>query len=356
MSTTTSTTSPSTPPPSTPSPSTPRVPATSTARGFLNLVIAELTRLRSRRIVILAVLIVVLLAGLYQVSVGFSVKQPSADDLAQAQAQYQSDLNDYTSDTEGKAAEQECLDAGGSADECSYGPRLEYYVQQATPFSEIAPIGTLLMTFLVGLSVFLAGSSFIGAEFSSGSVSNWLTFVPQRGRVLAAKLTALVLGSGLFGLVVLGGALAVTAALSAANDGDVVKVGSEIGAVLRGTGLVVAIALVGFCIALLTRHTAAALGVLLGYGLVSIVLNIFYYTFPSTQKIKPLLPENNLQAFLARKGYAYSDFYPGTQPDGSDSRNVEQVISLAHGGVFWLVVVVAFVAAAYVVFRRRDVG
>lgn len=339
-----------------PSPGTTAAPATGGAAGFLNLVLAELTRLRSRRMVVMAVLVVVLLAGLYQVSVGFSVQQPSAADLAQGQADYQAELKNYESSPENKAGEQECLDSGGSAADCDFAPKLEWFVQQATPFTDIAPIGTLLMTVLVGLAVFLAGSSFIGAEFSSGSVSNWLTFVPQRGRVLAAKLIALALGSGLLALVVLGGSLAMTAILTTANDGDVVKVGTEIGSVLRATGLVVAIALIGFCVALLTRHTAAALGVLLGYGLLSIVANIFYYSIPSTQKIRSLLPDYNLQAFLSPKGYSYQDYYPGTQPDGSDSRSVEQVISLAHGGVFWLVLVAVFVVAAFVVFRRRDVG
>ena len=38
----------------------------------------------------------------------------------------------------------------------------------------------------------MIAASFIGAEYSSGSIANWLTFVPRRGRVFWSKLLTMI--------------------------------------------------------------------------------------------------------------------------------------------------------------------
>ena len=45
-------------------------------------------------------------------------------------------------------------------------------------------------------AAFLVGASFIGAEYSTGSLANWLTFVPQRLKVYGSKVIAVVLALG----------------------------------------------------------------------------------------------------------------------------------------------------------------
>ena len=42
--------------------------------------------------------------------------------------------------------------------------------------------------YLGGMALFVVMASFIGAEVTTGSLANWLTFVPHRATVLASKL------------------------------------------------------------------------------------------------------------------------------------------------------------------------
>ena len=57
---------------------------------------------------------------------------------------------------------------------------------------------------VVGLMV-IAGCTFAGADWSSGSLTNQLLFEPRRSRVWLAKAGAVTLGCGLVALVALGG-------------------------------------------------------------------------------------------------------------------------------------------------------
>src|SRR5215217_2023772 len=57
---------------------------------------------------------------------------------------------------------------------------------RATTFNEIAQIGLLLAIYLSGLAMFLVAASFIGAEFTTGAIANWLSFVPRRVPVFAS--------------------------------------------------------------------------------------------------------------------------------------------------------------------------
>ena len=71
-------------------------------------------------------------------------------------------------------------------------PTKENYGLEAVPFEEIAPIGLLLAIYLTGLAMFLVAASFIGAEFTTGAIANWLSFVPRRVPVFASKLITVV--------------------------------------------------------------------------------------------------------------------------------------------------------------------
>ncbi|HET9871658.1 MAG TPA: ABC transporter permease subunit [Propionibacteriaceae bacterium] len=319
------------------------------------LVAAELNRLRSRRLTLITLLVVVVAAGLFQFAVHSAVSPPSAEELAAAQTQLERDLQQYEKDKEvNAAAEQDCLDQGGRPEDCDFKPRLEMYVSPAVPFAEIASQALTFAAVFAGLGVFLVGASSIGAEYTSGSISNWLTFVPQRWKVFTAKALAMVLGAGLAGTVVVGGTLAVTAVLASSNDLDLAGGRALIASAARGVGLVVALGLVGYGIALIARHTAAAMGVLVGYGLLTIVVNILFNVLPALQRVKQFLPENNLLAFL-NKGHSYTDFYPGVGVDGEGFSSVERTISITQGGTYWLLLTAITLAAALLIFRRRDV-
>ena len=133
------------------------------------------------------------------------------------------------------------------------------------PFAEVATLSLNLSIYLVALATFMIAGSFIGAEFSSGSISNWLSFVPRRIPVFVSKLFTITVFSALFSAVC--GALTLGAAvvLAGVHDVPLEEIGKLTALAARGLIPAVALAAVGFCVGLLARHTAAAIGVLLGY-------------------------------------------------------------------------------------------
>ena len=54
----------------------------------------------------------------------------------------------------------------------------------------------------------IAGCTFVGADWASGSMTNQLLFVPRRTRVWLAKAAAVTIWSGAFALVVISALLA----------------------------------------------------------------------------------------------------------------------------------------------------
>jgi ABC-2 type transport system permease protein len=323
---------------------------------MISLVLAELNRLRSRRLTVITVLAVVLAAGLFQLAVNSAVSPPSTAELAAGQEQYQSDLREYEQNAEqNEQMRQECLDQGGDGQGCDFKPRLEWYVTPAEAFADIAPTALMFATMITGLGAFLMAASFIGAEYTSGSITNWLTFIPQRWKVFTAKAVAVLLGSGLLGTVILGGTLASAALLSTSHGGEITSGQALTASAARGVGLVVAMALISFGLALIARHTAAAIGVLLGYALLNIVLLLLFGVLPSLQRIRPFLPDLNLQAFLNKGGYSYTDSYPKVESGGTTVDQVQQTITVAEAGIYWLVLTAVTLGVAFIIFRRRDV-
>ena len=67
-------------------------------------------------------------------------------------------------------------------------PQLVDFTGSPMPFLEAATTGLQLSTLLVAVVAFMIAASFIGAEYGSGSIANWLTFIPRRGHVFWSKL------------------------------------------------------------------------------------------------------------------------------------------------------------------------
>ena len=221
------------------------------------LIWAEATRLLSRRLTGIAMVAVLLgLAG-YQLVVNDVLSPLTGEELAAAERTYQQTHQDWVASHE--QWEQECRDTGAPAAECVIPePTLAEFTGDPTPFEETASTALKISTLLVALVTFLVAASFIGAEYSSGSITNWLTFVPRRSHVFWSKLLTVAGFGALLGT--LGAALALGATLALAN-----LYGSRIESLraLAGMGVrsvlpVIALAVLGFCIGLVTRHTAGA--------------------------------------------------------------------------------------------------
>ena len=208
---------------------------------------------------------------------------------------------------------------------------------------------------VLGFLVLILMGSFVAAEFTTGSMGNWLTFKPRRVQVAASKLVAAALGATLLAA----GAVALLA-LGARMVATLNRPGSDLQLpdpppldeslgqlVLRAVVLVLAAGVLGAALGLLIRHTAAVVGVLLGY----VVLVEGFAVHALLQgRLTPFAVVPNAFAFL-EKGYPYTA--QKCTPEGCTF--AEQTVSYTHGWVYLLVLAVIAVVVSVASFRRRDV-
>lgn len=311
---------------------------------------AELNRLFSRRITVLMLVGVVLAVGAFQIFVNSQIQPPSAAEIAEAQSQLDQNR------TIQEEYVQECRAQSGTAEECGTveaGELSDYLYQM--PFVDTVKLSLNLSIYLVALGTFMVAGSYIGAEYASGSISNWLTFIPQRGKVFLSKLITI----GIFGAAVslLGSAiaLAVPLVLAAVYDVKTEQVADLVAMGARGILIGVVLGVLGFCIGLVSRHTAAAVGVLLGYLFVMFVRRGLLGGIDWAQRLTPWTPEGNIGAIVEKK-YLYEVMVRTTSSEGAGYDFVEKTISRAHGLTFWGIVLLVVIAGSLLIFRRRDVS
>jgi ABC-2 type transport system permease protein len=317
------------------------------------LVWAEVTRLLSRRFTGIALIVLLIGLGGFQLVVKDALSPLTDAQLAAAQRAYERTHKDWVDNHE--KDEQECRDTGGTAEECTFPePTLAEFSVQPTPFKETAQTALELSTALVAVVAFMIAASFIGAEYSSGSIASWLTFIPRRGHVFWSKLLTVAGFAALLGAC--GATLVFGAVLTLAH-----LYGSRLESIreLAGMGArsvlpVVVLAVVGFCLGLLTRHTAAAIGVLLASVVVWFVRSGPLSSFAWAQRITPWTPEGNIAA-IVDLGYTYSVPVEKVTPDGVNIDFVQHIVSLTHGAVYWSILLTLVVLGSLLIFRRRDV-
>jgi ABC-2 type transport system permease protein len=317
------------------------------------LVATEVTRLLSRRFTSIAlILLLVGLAG-YQLVVNEALSPVTGQQLAAAQRSYEQSHQEWVDNHE--RYEQGCRDTGGTAEECTIPePTLAEFSVAPTPFKEAVTTALEVSSVVVALVAFVIAASFIGAEYTTGSIVNWLTFVPRRGRVFWSKLLSLVGFAALLGA--LGAALVLAGAVGVAklHDSHVESLRdlAEMGA--RSSLAAVALAVLGFCLAVITRHTAGALGVLLGYAIVWFLRMSVLAERAWVQRSISWTPEANLAA-VVEHGYTYSVPVQKVTADGVNVAFVQHTLSFTHGASYWAVLMTLAVLSSLLIFRRRDV-
>jgi ABC-2 type transport system permease protein len=317
------------------------------------LVVAELRRLGSRRLTWIAAVLLLLGVGLFQLLVSSEVSPPSATEVAQNQRYLKEARQDWRENH--VELEQECRDSGTPADQCAYPePSEADYGLAPTPFADIAGIAVTLSALLALFASYLVSASSIGAEYTSGAIANWLTFVPERLKVFGSKLVAVVVLSAVLGAVTTFAMLGLVAGVTRFYGGDLTGLGDLAATSGRAVVLVVLAGVAGFCIGLVSRHTVAALGVVLGYLIVGSVLRPLSTTVPALQWLPPWLPDYNLLAFLEH-GTTYLLQTSTTTIEGTEYSEVEKHLSFGHSAAYWSVLLVVAVVGAALVFRRRDV-
>lgn len=325
---------------------------------MMRLLRLELTRLRWRRAVVVllggcALVTVVILGG-----TAWTTRPVSDAELREAQAQVDRELDNPGFQRQIERCEKHPERYGvRDADRCraSMGPRVEWYVSRSELGlrESMRGPGLGVITILMGL-LMLVGTTFAGADWNSGSMSNQLLFEPRRSRVWLAKAAA-VLALALTASAVLLAAFWGSLALIARSRG--IDVQPEVPGLIVGSAgravLVIGAAAVGaYAVTMLVRSTVFTLGamfaVVVGATLLLALVGVSEAWFPN----------KNLGAVIWNGTFYYTEppaaCLQGLPPDGIDCDGRAR-LGLWTGVRNLGVLLALAVAASMWSFRRRDV-
>ncbi len=323
----------------------------------MGLLGVELTRLRWRRAVLLLLVACFVVPGLIFAVTAWDTRPFSAEEVAAAQRQVDHLRADPDMARQIRSCEQHPERFGvRSADRCeaATGPQLSWFLSRSPLDLDAAShdVGPTVIVILAGL-LMLVGTTFAGADWNSGSMSNQLLFEPRRSRIWAAKATAVLLVALVVSAVVLALLWAAFALLASSRGIHTAPhVTSFIrGESVRGVVLAAGAALGAFALTMLFRSTVATLGVLFAVTLVASVL------LAALRISQQWYPHVNVAAWVL-DGYHYFVEPPiacqtlvNEAADCSGRRTVTKGDAAVYLGAF-LALAVALSAAA---FRRRDV-
>lgn len=352
-----------------PADSRPRATLRPGGTSFIGLVGVELRRLWWRRLTKVAIVGVIAFVGLASYGV---YQQTSPETIAQRVDEFNRNVAEMKQQQASMtAADKAAQLASCRADEetqkkvqpdanfrCdSFGlPSPQDYGLVNTARDELVRGLTQASVYVLGFLAFLLGASFVAAEFSSGSMGNWLTFAPRRLRVAASKLSAATIAGAALGLLGVGLSLLAVTGVTTINRPDAsLKLPDAAPTTTEPLSLsllriVVVVALGGLggaAIGLLMRSTAAVVGLVLGYA---VVVEGFVANGIGDGRLKPWFVSLNLDAFVQNGATYYV-----TKCDANGCQGVPLTNSFTHGWVYLLVIAVVGVVAALAVFRRRDV-
>jgi ABC-2 type transport system permease protein len=316
---------------------------------MMRLTKVELRRLFSRRLTAIALLGALVLTGLMLFDSFQQAKPLSGPELTQQRAQFDQAHKDWVAT--GAQQVQDCLTQ--QAETQKTDPKASFGCDQMEPkwgvnwgkpqpkFAEMMPNTLLAGSYLLAFVGFLVGASFVGAEFGSGSMANWLTFEPRRMRVYASKLAAAGLGLvpatvALLGLLTAGVWLIVHHFVP--TGGTTAKVWGDLAA-MGARSLVLA------------RRTVAVLGIAVGYLVV--VEGVFGQALHGA---RPWLLQLNVTGWL-QHGATYLVDVCKTDAQGNyGCQGVEKALTFGHSSAYLGVLVLLAIGLAALIFRRRDVS
>ncbi|MEH1016570.1 ABC transporter permease [Micromonospora sp. CPCC 206060] len=334
----------------------------------MNLVRAELERLAARRFVQLMVVLLIAAFGITIATTLASSHQPTRAELVRAEEQVaqtrlemeRSYRDCLASRRAGTMVGQDpyplvCTDL--NPDRPGNVPTIEAFLYQVFVFDQqIRPLLYFLIAFLA-LFAFLVGASYIGADLTSGGMTNLLLWRPQRMTVLGTKLGTLlgaVLAVSLPSSLLYLGSFWLIARVGGLTGDPTAAFWNELSLTyLRGLVLVLAAGALGFSVATLGRHTAAALGTLAAYAVLwelgaRIVFEIIEVARPDQWMLS-----SYLGAWLAGRAEFWDKQACQAVLSFCEAR---YVITWRAGLVVLALVVAGAVAASFTAFRRRDLA
>jgi ABC-type transport system involved in multi-copper enzyme maturation permease subunit len=318
----------------------------------------ELTRLRSRRAIVVLVAGAFVIAAVLLANVLWSNRPVAASELAAAQQQAQQQTQSRFVQRDLRRCEtnpERFFGPGASVAECQAGvtPQADWFLdrQQLNPvnLANDLPLGIALFA---GVIAVLIGATMIGAEWSAGSVGTQLLFEPRRSRVWTAKALAVAAATAvmallLFVLVWTGILLAYQlwndTPLPAGFTRDLAEAGLRVVAFTAVAGLA------GYAITMAVRHTVVVVGLMLACAVVGEGLLREF-----RPQIEPWLVSNNTFAWI-QGGHTISVYPEGACSGFRGCRPTETVLSLADAAIYFGVVAGAMLVISVFVFDRRDV-
>jgi len=322
----------------------------------MRLLGVELSRFRSRRAIALILVAAALLTALVAVTTIWETRPISAADRASAEAMAASEADRPFHKRELARCErnpERMFGPGATAEQClELVPQPEWFLGRPTLSLEEnnESTGIAIIVLITALSVVI-GTTFAGADWASGSLSNQLLFEPRRSRVWLAKAGAVLAGT-LAATTVILAAFWVTLYLVAESRG--IPTGATVQEAIRetaGRGILLAAGagLGAYALTMLLRHTVGALAVLFAYAVGGeILISVLPFEGSGRWSLG-----NNVFAWL-QDGY---DYYDPTLPCSPGTSYCEQVahLSLGQSATFLAVLLVLGAAASVVLFRRRDI-
>lgn len=217
----------------------------------------------------------------------------------------------------------------------------------------LAVYAMTVSTDLGALIVSVLGVLVIAGEYGTGMVRSTLVAVPRRVPVLFGKMIVLAVTT----FVVSAAALAITVPISTAllSGNDVAVDLSDAQywiALLGAAGYLVAVALIALCLGVIIRNSAGGIAVALGLLLAApLVLGLMLGLAPQAwlENVAMLLPSNAGSILFG---------YPAEQSWVNPAETVDRsgwITEPWQGGAVLAVWVIGLLAAAGVLFKRRDV-
>jgi ABC-2 type transport system permease protein len=336
----------------------------------VSVVRAEWRRLFARRFTRIMLAIVVALFAAVAIGVAVNYHRITAADRSVAQQRMVAEQQQVTTQLAECQREQSGpapggpynpLPPGATCEQMFTPPQLDWFLPSQWVLSEQAKAMLTVFGGLVALFGFAVGASYVGAEWSSGGMTNLLLWRPRRVPLLAAKLGTLLGGvvvSGLGLLVLWAGMLSAIAATRGRFGhltAGVVESMALYGA--RGIALGLATAALGFAIATVGRGTVAALGVAIGYLIVVeaaghlVLANMLHLARPER-----FFLSSYASAWLSKKvSFSAAGVCTVTPGGGQECGFTDWSISMSHAAVVVGLLLAVLLVWAFIAFRQRDV-
>ena len=321
---------------------------------MIRLVGVELTRLRWRRAVLLLVVFCVVIPAFIGVTRAWSTRPVTDSEIASIVEDNQREIQQCVKHPRRMGVPANAGERGCENQVVSWYTGREKLTLTA---ERVGGSGMGVVAVLTAL-LLLLGTTFVGHDWNSGSMSNQLLFEARRGRVWSAKALAVTIVAGLTAVLVSTAYWLAIAGTMRFRDIPMLDGGLTDSLMfgLRGAAFAAAAALGGYALTMLFRSTVATIGVLFG---VAIAGGIVIATLGIGEQWQP---EKNVSA-IVKDGTTYwvqvpeSCFRGGgfRDPEPNSECDQERDLSPWHGVGYYGTALVVTIGASVVSFRRRDV-